>query len=338
MIAKARKFDSRLRCLSLGFVSLTALAAATLPAFADDDCVDVLSPSAIADFAPCQDSEQQLDLNAAILEQNMPAQTAPSSDSVPWIATNPQDLPANFNSSDTGLSVRTSLGTVRDYNARSASPTIQQSDFGTPVTTNFDMPKAPVAPKSPIDVWTNLDVNGYEGSRDQSTRAGVGADYKFNKAATVGVSIERGDARSVSSTGTEEDQKAAAYLSLQATPLLSLDARTEWQAGNSEFASSTGAAEHGALILAPKVNHSFKLDTDTTLSPYVTYQRQLDVSASRKDGTAAAADITQSAGAGVTYSKSDAYSLSLSADVDNFGATEEAQSVSSKFQLNVPLR
>ncbi len=337
MIVKARKFDSGLRSLRLGFVGLSALVAVTMPALADDDCVDVPSASAIADFQPCS-AETQLDLNAAILEQNMPAQTAPSSDAVPWIATNPQDLPAKFNSSDSGVSVRTSLGTVRDYNARTASPAIQQPEFGAPPTTNFDMPKAPVAPKSKVDVWTNLDVNGYEGSRDQSTRAGVGADYKFSKVTTVGVSIERGDARSASVTGTEEDQKASAYLSMQATPLLSFDARTEWQAGNNEFATSTGAAEHGALILAPKINHSFKLDSGTTVSPYLTYQRQFDVSSSRKDGTGAAADVTQSAGAGVTYTKQDAYSLSLSADVDNFGATEDTQSVSSKFQLNVPLR
>jgi hypothetical protein len=38
----------------------------------------------------------------------------------------------------------------------------------------------------------------------------------------------------------------------------------------------------------------------------------------------------------VTYSKTDSYSLSVSADVDNFGVTDEAQSLSSKFQLSVP--
>ena len=338
MMTTARYIAPRHRSLFLGFAALSVFLAMGASARAQDDCVGTQSQSAVTDFSPCTDFEPQFDLNAAILEQNLPAQPVTSSDGVPWIGTNTQDLPASFSTNDTGVSVRTSLGTVRDYNTRTASPSIQLPAFGAASPTNFDLPKAPIAPKSPLDVWTNLDVNGYDGSRDQSTRAGVGADYKFNKATTVGVSLERGDSRSATAAATEEDQKAAAYLSMQATPLLSLDARTEWQAGNSEFAATSGAAERGAVILAPKVNKSFQLDSGTTLSPYLTYQRQFDVSTSRKDSIEPGTDITQSAGAGVTYSKQDAYSLSVSADVDNFGTTQEAQSVSSKFQLNVPLR
>jgi hypothetical protein len=137
--------------------------------------------------------------------------------------------------------------------------------------------------------------------------------------------------------GVTEDQKASAYMNLQATPLLSLDARTEWQTGNAEFTANSGVAERGAFVLTPKINHDFKLDNGTTLSPYVSYQREFDVSASRKDAVDPSFDATQSAGAGVTYTIPNSYSLSVSADVDNFGATDEAQSLSSKFQLSVPL-
>ncbi|HML28218.1 MAG TPA: hypothetical protein PKE16_05140, partial [Hyphomicrobium sp.] len=55
-----------------------------------------------------------------------------------------------------------------------------------------------------------------------------------------------------------------------------------------------------------------------------------------KDGVDPSFDA-QSAGAGITYTKPDGYSLSVSADVGNFGAADEAQSLSSKFQLSVPL-
>ncbi|MFA5958413.1 hypothetical protein [Hyphomicrobium sp.] len=322
------------RGLRLGFASLAAVFAVTAAVKAEG-CIDVLSTSDAPDFTTCETVEPEIDFNSAILEQSASEASSAQSDALPWIATNPQDLPAQFSTTDTGVSVRTSLGTWRDYNARSASPTIQQPEYA-PAATNFDLPQAPVARKTPVDVWTNIDVEGYDGARDQSTRAGVGADYKFNKTTTFGVSVEHGDARSASTSGVEQDQKASAYVTLQATPLLSLDARTEWQAGNSEFAASSGASERGAVVLAPKINHSFKMDDGTTFSPFLTYEREFDISTSHKEGVDPGFDPAQSAGAGVTYTKPDAYSLSVSADVDNFGATDDSQSLSSKFQLSVP--
>lgn len=335
MIKRAYDIRPRRRHLRTGFATLAILLSATGVARADD-CIDVESTAAVPDFKPCEDLGPQVDLDAGLAAQAMENRTKPQSDAVPWIATDSNDIPATFSTSDTGVSVRTSLGTWRDYNVRSASPTVVQTDYDqTPDT--IDLPKAPAAARTPIDVWSNINLEGYNGSIEQSTRAGVGADYKISKSATFGVSVERGDSRSGTTPGTEEDQKAAAYMTLQASPMLSLDARTEWQAGNSEFAATSGAAEKSAVILAPKVNHSFNLDNGTTVSPYLTYQREFDVSTSHKEAIDSSFDATQSAGAGVTYTKPDAYSLSVSADVDNFGVADEAQSLSSKFQLSVPL-
>ncbi len=335
MIFHTTKVASGNRGLRSGIASIAVFVAATTVGHAED-CIEVQSTSAAPDFQDCATSDPEFDIDAALAEHAAVTTAGPPNDAVPWIATNPQDMPATFNSSDTGVSVRTSLGTWRDYNARSASPNLQMPGYA-PTLDTLDLPKAAIAPKTPFDVWTNLDIDGYDGARDQSARAGVGADYKFNKATIVGVSVERGDTRSVTTPGVSEDQKASAYVSLQASPLLSLDARTEWQTGNSDFAANSGVAERGAFILAPKVNHSFKMDDGTTLSPFVTYQREFDVSGSHKEGVDPSFDATQSAGAGVTYSKPDSYSLSVSADVDNFGVTDEAQSLSSKFQLSVPL-
>ena len=265
------------------------------------------------------------------------AKPAPASDAIPWIATDTNDVPATFSTSDTGVSVRTSLGTLRDYNKRSASPTIAQPEFGSAPTPDFTMPSAPVQRKTKLDVWTNVDLNGYNGSPDQSARTALGADYKLNKATTFGVSVERGDTHTESTPGVVQDQKASAYVTLQATPLLSFDARTQWQTGNAEFAETSGAAEHNSLILAPKINHDFKMDDGTTVSPYLSYQREFDVSTSRKDTVGSSFDATQSVGAGVTYTDPNEYSLSVSAGVDNFGVADEEQSLSSKFQLSVPL-
>jgi hypothetical protein len=339
MIMKDLRNPLRHRSLRVGVASLAAMFCVTVAAQAEEDCLDVPSTSADADFKPCEGQEVQLDLDAALPDPTVVAKKPTAqSDGVPWIAES-RDVPATFNSSDSGVSVRTSLSTWRDYNVKSASPTVEQQPGIAVSTDALKLPKAPSVPVTPIDVWSNIDVNGYDGSRDQSTRTGIGANYKISKTTTMGVSLERGDSRSATTPGIEQDQKASAYVTLQAAPMLSVDARTEWQAGNAEFATSNGAAEKSAFILAPKVEHSFALDSGATIAPFVTYKREFDLSTERKDVTDPTLDAA-SAGAGITYSKTDAYSLSVTADVDNVGSTTatEPASLSSKFQLSVPIR
>ena len=72
--------------------------------------------------------------------------------------------------------------------------------------------------------------------------------------------------------------KIAAYVTLLAVPMVTLDARTEWQAGNADFAATIGAAEMSTFTLAPRINHSFALDSGKTIEPFVTYKRQFDLS------------------------------------------------------------
>ena len=171
--------------------------------------------------------------------------------------------------------MRTSLATWRDYNVRDAMKTIDTSTPASP--SDLILPSAPALPKSPLDIWSSVDVQGYQGSGSEAMRAGVGVDYKINRATTVGVLAERGDAKAAAGAGLEQDSKMAAYVTLQATPMLSLDARTEWQAGNADFAASTGAAEMSTFTFAPRINHSFALDGGKTIEPFVTYKRQFDL-------------------------------------------------------------
>ena len=114
--------------------------------------------------------------------------------------------------------------------------------------------------------------------------------------------------------------------------MLSLDARTEWQAGNAEFAAANGGAEKSAIILAPKINHSFALGDGKTIAPFVTYKREFDMST----GPEALNTPQRSAGAGVTYTDPDAYTFSVTTDVDAATAITP-ESMSSKFQLSVPI-
>ncbi|MGO4683611.1 hypothetical protein [Hyphomicrobium sp. 2TAF46] len=297
-----------------------------------EECVDVQSNTSEPDFTACE-QDIEFDLDAALAEQTMPTASAASTDGLPWIALSKGTVPSKFNASDGSMSVRTSLGTLRDYNLRTVS--VQQADYaGDPYT--LKLPKAAAAPNAPVDVWSNIDLSGLNDASSQSSRVGFGADYKISRKASVGLVLERGDARSAAIPGVALDQKAAAYVTLQAAPMFSIDARTEWEA-NGGSASATGTAEKSAFILAPKVNHSFSLDGGSTLEPFVTYKRAFDLSTSHKEMTDSSFDTT-SAGAGVTYTKPDAYSLSVTADVDNLGASTEPQSLSSKFQLSVPIR
>ncbi|MBY0561812.1 MAG: hypothetical protein K2Q04_18390 [Hyphomicrobium sp.] len=316
-------------------VACLALIFCVAPEARAEDCVGVQSATADPDFTVCDD-ELEFDLDMALAEQGLPvASVSPASDGMPWIALSKGTIPSKFNANDGSVSVRTSLGTLRDYNARTVS--VQRPDDATGNAYAVKLPKAGAGPNTPLDVWSNIDLSGYNGSESHSSRVGFGADYKINRATSVGVSLEKGDARSSPTAGIEQDQKASAYVTMQAAPMLSLDARTEWQAGNSEFAASAGAAQKSAVILAPKVNHSFSLEGGTTLEPFVTYKRAFDLSTSRKEGVDTSFDAA-SAGAGVTYSKPDAYSLSVTADVENVGMSAEPQSVSSKFRLSVPIR
>ena len=206
---------------------------------------------------------------------------------MPWIAQRDKGVPLQVNSSNSNVSLRTSLDDLKNFNTRTF--VIDQSAASAPA-----LPKITTAPNLPVDVWTSVDVKGYEGDRDQSTRTGLGVDYKLSRSAVMGVAVERGDARSASAA-TELDSKASAYVTLQATPLISVDARTEWQAGNAGFAAVNGASEKSAVILAPKIDHSFALGDGKTISPFVTYKREFEMST----GAAALTTPDRSAGAGV---------------------------------------
>lgn len=295
-----------------------------------DECVTTASATAEPDFTPCDFPDIDLDV------QEMPDGTGNrTADGTPWIAQSSKGVPLTVDATTNRLSVRTSLGTWRDYNVRGAQKAIERWESMTPAP--LVLPKTPAVSGPPLDIWSKVDVQGLEGAGEQpSLRTGIGADYRIDSQATLGVALERGNARAAAAGAAEQDQKASAYVTLKAAPILSLDARTEWQAGNAEFAAANGATEKGAVILAPRLNHSFALDGGTTIEPFLTYKRELDFTASGREGGESGIAATQSAGAGFTYTRPDEYSLSVSAGVD--GLATDGQNVNSKFKLSVPIK
>jgi hypothetical protein len=312
---------AKARASGLCVLSLAAFVCVMSAAYADE-CLNVETSKAEPDFSTCDSDLPQIDLNAALADHAAAKPAASLNTATPWIAQQDKVVPLTVNSSDSGVSLRTSLDDLRSFNTRK----FEVDATGAPA-----LPKAASAPNLPVDIWTTVDVNGYQGERDQSTRTGLGVAYKLSRSAIVGVSVERGDAHSANAA-TEQDSKASAYVTLQATPLLSLDARTEWQAGNAEFVAANGSAEKSSVVLAPKINHSFALGDGKTISPFLTYKREFDMSS----GPEVLTTPERSAGAGVTYTDADAYTLSVTTDVDEATATAP-QSVSSKFKLSVPI-
>jgi hypothetical protein len=288
-----------------------------------DECLNVATSTANPDFSTCETDLPEIDLDAALADQTAVKPASSAGTAMPWIAQQDKGVPLTVNSSNSGVALRASLDDLRNFNTRTYA--VDHAAAGVPA-----LPKI-ATPNLPVDVWTSVDVKGYEGSRDQSTRTGLGVDYKLSRSAVMGVSVERGDTRSAGAAA-EQDSKASAYVTLRAAPFVSLDARTEWQAGNAEFAATNGAAEKSAVILAPKIDHSFALGDGKSISPFVTYKREFDMSS----GYETLNTPERSAGAGVTYKDADAYTLSVTTDIDAATATAP-QSVNSKFKLSVPI-
>ena len=193
----AKSFAARV-CFA-GLVALFSVATAVRA----DDCLNTTTTTAEPDFTPCEDTEPQLDLDAVLAEHAASATTTKGSDETPWIAQGSKGVPLTVNSTETGVSMRTSLATWRDYNVRDAMKTIDTSTPASP--SDLILPSAPALPKSPLDIWSSVDVQGYQGSGSEAMRAGVGVDYKINRATTVGVLAERGDAKTAAGSGLEQD-------------------------------------------------------------------------------------------------------------------------------------
>jgi hypothetical protein len=317
------------RAVSVTFGGIAALLLCVATAHADD-CEITTSTAAVPDFSPCAFADPQIDLDAIAAQHFTITAKAKQADGTHWIEQSAAGVPLTVTSSDSGVSMRTSIADWRDYNVREAMRSIDQA---TPTSSlGFDLPKAPAPPKTPLDIWSSVDVQGYHGVGGESVRAGVGADYKLTKTATVGVTLEHGKA--ALGTGSALDSKMAAYVALHPVSILTLDARTEWQTGNADFAAAAGATEVSTFSFSPRIDHSFALDDGKTIEPFVSYKHQFDLGSSADIG--AGSVPSQSAGAGVTFTDPNSYSLSLTTDLQGLGKPE-SKSLSSSLRLKVPI-
>ena len=246
-------------------------------------------------------------------------------------------LPLAVQKTDDKLSVRTGLSDVASYQGRELARKIE--GIKTSLPPGMPVPRAAALPGSALDVWTGIEANGLAASSiasepDAHLKTSVGADYKFFARSKAGIAIERSEAAEAAlRAGRSQDEKISAYITLSAMPGVSLDTRAEWDKA-AAAASEPSAAAKTSVSVAPRVGHSFAVGSGASLEPYVTMKHEIDV----EDPAAARAPVaTNSAGAGITLAKPDAFSLGLSTTLEHLSGGEPA-SVNSRLQLSVPLR
>jgi hypothetical protein len=242
-------------------------------------------------------------------------------------------LPLEITPSQAGASARASLQSLRNFQNQKQGIKVQEANKATGGT--LAVPKMAATPPGPLDLWTRLDAQGFDGSDGRSVKSGAGLDYRVVKNASIGVAAERAETLAGSSAprGTAED-KVSAYVAFRALPALTIDARGNWSSTQVADPLAAEQGEKASVAVAPRFAKSYALDGGETLVPYVEVKHEIDLGGSVLGAEAPGA--SNSAAAGVTLAKPESYSVSVSADVTSTDP-KEAPSLSSKVQLKVPL-
>lgn len=131
---------------------------------------------------------------------------------------------------------------------------------------------------------------------------------------------------------------------------LSARAEGDWRLGGFKVAPSVSVARaaeaggadsakppKGTIIVAPSISRPVPLGDAKTLEPFFGLKQEIDMAAGpAQPGSGPRPDVTRSAGGGVKLEARDAYSLSLTTDVENLEAEKHA--VRSQLRLNLQLK
>lgn len=281
--------------------------------------VGALTPAAAQQSAVDHFLATPMDLARA---SKPPVAITPTSESAP--------VPFDVEQTANGISVRTGLSTWSAYNARDLRRRLETAKALAPA--DLRLPKSPTPLKQPLDVWTKVDAENGAFESTQTLRTSVGADYRLFENAKAGVSARQSDTSTMpGASPVPSDRQFSAYMNLKASSMLSVDAKTQWQRVESEAGAGIAGRERNSFSLAPKLEHKFDIGDGVALSPYATVKHQLDINT--LDG---AEHTTNSAGGGITLAKPDAYSVTVSTDVQQ-SSNADTPSINSKLQFKLPL-
>ena len=249
--------------------------------------------------------------------------------------TQPDDadpLPFAVTPSADGVSVRTGISTLNDYNAKMLAKKIENAKKT--AAPNTKLPEARAAAKPALDVWSSVTAPNQAATDGQAVRASVGADYTISPYATTGIVAERADPGMTpgAATVTSGDEKLSAYVNFKASPVLSVDAKSEWQRTETFDISGDTLTEKSIVSIAPKLNKKYELKNGQTIEPYATVRHELDIGTTAIDTPA----HQNAVGAGVTLAAPDSYSMTLSTDLEGIGAAT-GSNTNTKLQFKMPL-
>ena len=220
---------------------------------------------------------------------------------------------------------------MRDYNAQLLKDKV---DHAPALAKAAGVLSKSTASKPALDVWSSFKADGLNDA-ETSVRTGAGFDYKVIKNTSVGVSAHRTETATAHVPGAESEDTVGAYMAFKALPSVTIDASTQWATATAADPTLGSRTEDtGTLLLAPRIEKSFSLGEGQTIAPHVTLKHEVDFTGTTGESSGHA--VTRSAGAGVTFTEKDSYSLSVTTDVTESAASEPA-SVNSKLQFKLPL-
>lgn len=286
-------------------------------------------------------------------------------DDKPWIGQDWATLPLAVKPADQSVDMAASLQHLGSFEARRIQQKLEEAKELAPegLTVPKPVPRAPTM----LDVWSKVEVSGLESIDGESRRSTVGADYKIARNTLLGVSA----------SSLASDTRLAAYFAVKPWSPVTFDAKAQWgesQAvttsglvttqsalsarlkGNFSYdglrlapalivahgvdeaaAFDGGAVEKSTIALTPRVSRPMDLKDGTKFEPFLSLKSALDFGTEADGSGHSGVDATRGIGGGVTFAKPNAYSLSVTTDVERSTSSDKSN-VSGKLELKLPLR
>jgi len=290
----------------------------------------------------------------------------------PWIGQDWATLPVAVKPAEQSLDVATSLQHIGNYESRRTLQKIEDAKALAPGA--LVAPKPIAATPAALDVWSKVDVKGREGEPAETKRGTIGADYRLARGAVVGMSAEVvdegqalqqdtrlaayfaikpwspmtldgkaqwGESQGMHGEGLVTTQSAVTarvkgsfkYEGLVLMPMASVAHGVDEAAPD----RSGKTIERSTLALTPKVSRPVDLGGGAKVEPFLSLKSAIDISPSGEAAGHGWTDTTRGLGGGVTLAKPDAYSLSVTTDVEQSTGSDHT-SVKSRLELKLPLR
>ena len=292
-------------------------------------------------------------------------------DDKPWIGQDWATLPVAAKAAEQTLDVSTSLQHFGSFEARRTMQKIEDAKALAP--NGLTLPKSPTPGPAAFDVWSRVEVKGPEGQATDTTRGTVGADYRIARGALVGVSAQMRD----ETPTLQQDTRLAAYFAVKPWSPVTFDAKAQWGEshavnamglvttqsavmarlkgnfsyeglkfgptvsvahGVDEAAHDAGdAIERSTLSLSPRVSRPFELRGGGRIEPFLSLKSSIAIGSGETGLDHGSYETTRGLGGGVTLVKPNAYSLSLTTDLEQTGSSDQSN-VRGRMELKLPLR